>query len=65
MRFAAQNALRQASVIGRALLQTVLDGLIAALEALAVRLGTMLVTPLLMPKDLLEKLAQERASKTA
>ena len=65
MRLAAQNALRQASVVGRALLQTVLDGLIAALEVLAARLGTMLVTPLVIPKSLLEKLAQEREATTA
>ncbi len=56
MRVAAQQALRQASIAGRALLSTVLDGLLIALEAVAARIGTTLTTPILIPTEILESL---------
>jgi len=58
MRLAAQAALRQAAFAVRMLLNTILDGLIAALDALAASMGSMLVTPLIFPKNMTRFLGQ-------
>ena len=58
MRLAAQNALRQASVALQMLLRTVLDGLIAALDALATRLGSSLNNIIIIPTKMLKSLGQ-------
>jgi hypothetical protein len=56
MRAAIGRSLAQASAAGRALLSTVLEPLEVALEFLASRLGGMLTTPILIPKELLKSL---------
>ena len=54
MRLALRQALAEAGAAGRALLSTVFEQLLAALELLATRLGGMLVTPLVIPTSVLK-----------
>ena len=59
MRIAIARTLSQASAAARALLSTILEPLSVALEFLASRLGSMLVTPILIPTELLKSLRLE------
>lgn len=60
MRLAISRSLAQAGVAARALLSTILEPLDVVLEFLASRLGGMLVTPILVPIQLLKSLRIER-----